>query len=427
MSVGQARFRCRRWVVGAGGVLVLLGLVFWRPLHQECLAWFLLRSEAPAEEALSELVKQAGDPQPVLQRLWSTQRIAHRHFVLRYLGSISSAKPDLFRALEPVSLEATGDVDLEARQLAFAALASRKHPDLRRLSCEQLADTDPAVRLLGLQNLRRVATTNDVPISMRLLDDPEPRIVVAAAQVLREATGQDFGLRSAHAVPQFTYLGTNPPPPPDLTAISQGVGRCRDWWSRHQAEYPAPTLPLPPPRRLAPLATPDFALEDSAGTPVHLSTYRGRVVLLAFWSLDAPANLDMELLNRLQQRHPERLAILGICIPAAPSCADEHHHGEGHDHGEHSCHEDASSAPLANAAPTRASVQAEKQLHHLNYPMLLDAKGIIGLRFDVEDRPTYVLLDAQGRILRRFVGNRTEPILHAFIQEAEYALPANRR
>ena len=195
-SLSATGCKTRRWVLVGGCFLALLALVCWRPLQQKCLAFFLLCSEASSEEILSDAVEQASNPRAFLTRLWQTERLPHRQFVISYVGRISISKANLFRAMEPLLTEATGDVDVETRQLAFAALDRAKHPQLRCLALEQLSDADPAVRLIGLQSLRRIATSNDVPIAMRLLKDPEPRVVVAAAMVLRQVTSQDFGWRS---------------------------------------------------------------------------------------------------------------------------------------------------------------------------------------------------------------------------------------
>lgn len=66
----------------------------------------------------------------------------------------------------------------------------------------------------------------------------------------------------------------------------------------------------------------------------------------------------------------------------------------------------------------RAMIEETTRPLQLNYPMLIDGTGHIGFRFNVEDRPTYVLIDAQGMIRRRFVGSRTEPVLAAMVEEA---------
>jgi peroxiredoxin len=396
-----------------GALVILLAIILWRPLQQRCLAYFLLRSEAPSEEVLSGAVEQAGDPGSLLAALWKTYRIPHRRFVLNYLARVSASKPDLLRTMDALILEATRDPDVETREAAFEVLSKTKHPQLRRLALEQLGDVDPAVRLLGLQTLRSFATSNEVPIALHLLADTEPRVVVAAALLLRHATGEDFGIRTAHALPQFIGIDTNPPPAPDLPAITRGVQRWRDWWQAHQADYSAiPAIPPPPPRVSA-LPTRDFTLPNSAGRAFRLSDYRGKRVLLAFWNWATPFSLDGLLsLQTIQARRPDRLAVFGICVPPAASCADEDEHG--HEHAHH--HHDESAGGGSGAEHMRCFVQDAAARLKLNYPMLIDATGEVGLRFKVEDLPAYVLIDAEGMVRRRFVGIRTEAVLQEMVE-----------
>lgn len=407
------RMRCRLaqcdrrlvWILPA---LVLLSpCIFWRPIQRQCLIYFLLRSDAPSPEVLSDVANQSRDPKSLLLHLWQTQRIPHHHFVLTYLGQAVNTNPGVFRALEPILLDAAGDADIETRELAFAALARAKHPRLRGLALEQLEDADPAARVLGLRTLRSIATSNDVPIAIRLLSDPEPRVVVAAASALRHVVALDVGIRSSHALPQFIGMGTNAPAPPDLDAIGQGVQRWQDWWKEHQTEYPAARQPSRIRRKPVGLATRDFSLKDSTGKPVHLSDYRGRAVLLAFCGPDAPDSFDgVPALVAVQNRSVGRTAVLAICIPPAPSCADEDEHGtEQHHH-----HHDETPSPVMLVHGTILD-------HKATFPMLFDSKGTVGLRFDVQNLPTYVLIDAQGVIRRRFVGNRTRQVLEAMIVE----------
>ncbi len=422
VNIGQDQDRAvlparktRRWMLFGGSALILAAIIFWRPIQQRFLAYFLLREEAPSEEVLSAAVEQAGNPRSLLMELWTTERIPHRHFVISYLGRVLTTKPALFRALEPVVLEATSDADIATRESAFATLARMKHPQLRPLALEQLSDADPAARLLGLQNLRSIASSNDVPIAMRLLDDPEPRVVVAASLILCQATGQDFGIKSTHAIPQFTCIDTNPPPAPDLPVIHRGVQRWQEWWISHQAEFPMPPATPAPHSRAARLPTADFTLEDSTGKSLQLSQFRGKAVLLSFWSSGAPASLDdVPALKALQQGYPDRLAVLGVCIPAAPCCGDEHEHG--HDHAHHH-HDESGMAGMAGTEHMRCFVQDAVTQLKINYPMVADTKGAVSLRFSVEDLPAYVLIDAEGMVRRRFVGFRTEQALAAIVKE----------
>ncbi len=409
--------RTRRWFLLGGSVLILLGISFWRPIQQRCLLYFLLRAEAPSEEVLSGAVEQASDPATTLLDLWRTQRIPHRQFVLSYLSRVSSTKPGLLRALKPVLLDAVADPDIAIREWAFATLARMKHPQLRTLALEQLSDADPAARLLGLQTLRSIANSNDVPIAMRLLNDPEPRVVVAAALVLRNATGQNFGIRSTDALPQFTCIETNPPPAPDLVAIRQGVERAQKWWVSHQAEFPAAPVRPAPPTQWAGLVTANFTLEGLEGKPIRLSQFRGKTVLLAFWSHDAPASLDdVPALKDLRQRYSDRLAVLGVCVPAA-SCEDEDEHGNGHTHHQHDAGGMAGMAGMTGPEHMHCFVQDAVARLKINYPMVADPQDTLGQRFSIAELPAYVLIDPEGRVRRRFVGFRTESALTAMVGE----------
>jgi len=51
-------------------------------------------------------------------------------------------------------------------------------------------------------------------------------------------------------------------------------------------------------------AAPDFLLSDSSGTPVRLSEFRGKVVLLHFWTTDcAPCRVDFPWFTEFQQTY----------------------------------------------------------------------------------------------------------------------------
>lgn len=409
------RLQRNRWLLLTVFVVLPL-LIFWRPLQRQYLTHLLLRSDAPSTEVLSDIVRQTSDAKSLLLRLWQTERIPHRQFVLIHLGRIVNSEPGVFHAFETLVLDATADPDITTRELAFAALVRTKHPQLRRLALEQLDDADPAARVLGLQSLRSIATSNDVPVAMRLLSDTDPRVVVSATLVLRQATGIDFGIKSSLALPRFTSIDkTNSAPPPDIAAINQGVQRWRDWWIEHQSEYPKPLEPPGVPHQPARLTARDFTLNDSDGKPVRLSDYHGKIVFLAFWTLDAPVSLDdAPALNAIHSSNAGNVAVLGICVPPGPSCAGELEPGNGHEHHNHH----AGSSLALNTAEAHGLVHNAAHEGQIKFPMLTDAEGELGLRFAVEELPTYVLIDSQGLIRRRFAGNRSKAVFEAMLEEA---------
>jgi hypothetical protein len=164
---------------------------------------------------------------------------------------------------------------------------------------------------LGLQQFHQAATSNDVAAAIRLLDDSDPRVVVSAAVLLRHITALDFGIRASDALPAFTHSDGEPPAIFNLAAIPRGVARWREWWALHHAEFPEPARL---PRTIVPaMPVKDFALEDLNGRQVHLSDFRGKVVLLCFWKMGESASFDdLSVLKQLQEQNPQQLAVLGV-------------------------------------------------------------------------------------------------------------------
>jgi hypothetical protein len=390
-----------------------LALVVWRPLNQSLAVRLLERADAPSEEVLVDTLEQARDPAAVLQRMWDTEKIPHRQYVLNYLSrKLSNA--DLVRTMEPLILSATHDPNVDARQTAMAILRQLKHPALRSLSLQQMADVDPAIRIAGLQSLRNIAVSNDVGTVYRFLSDPEPRVVVAAAQVLRQVTGQDFGLTGSLALPQFTCVGTNPPAPPNEEAIRAGVQLWESWWATNQRNYPPPTPSPAAPIDIKALAVPDIALRDLEGKMVRLSQFQGRAVLLLFWSPGAPASLnDAPALNGLQK---EGVAVIGICSPTAPDCCSGEGHGEG-DSSAHNHDHDGQKAEQAGTPELRGLARKAVESGKASFPVLIDENGDIRSRFCADDLPTYVILDRDGKLRRRFAGFRQGTVLAQMLKE----------
>jgi len=196
--------------------------------------------------------------------------------------------------------------------------------------------------------------------------------------------------------------------------LREGVQQRKAWWARHRSEYPAAELarseirPSSPPR-----AVRDFSLHDLDGRTVHLSDYRGKIVLINFWTTWCTACLgEMPVLVELARRHGDQLVILGVSLDGVP---DSHGHAVGHEGPEGAGHAPTNMGGQSSVRELRAKVRSVAKARHLTYPILLDSENTVGSRFNGGELPTNVLLDRQGNLRRRFVGARSVQVYEAML------------
>lgn len=225
-------------------------------------------------------------------------------------------------------------------------------------------------------------------------------------------SGEDFGVRARLAISPEGAEQSGQVEPTNAEAIRRGVERRKEWWKLHEKDYPAYKPPKPDPnaRGFDRLPVQDFALRDLNGRTVHLNQFRGKVVLLNFWATWCTACLaEIPDLIALQNKLGDQVAILGVALDGVP---DEHGHVPGKeesgtsDHGEHS---------MANA---RAKVIRAVKARGINYTVLWDPKSSLGGQFNGGELPTTVLIDPQGRVRRRFIGERSLAVFEAMVAEA---------
>lgn len=114
---------------------------------------------------------------------------------------------------------------------------------------------------------------------------------------------------------------------------------------------------------------PDFRLPDLAGKAVSLSSYKGKPVLINFWATWCDScKEEMPALEKLANRADGRYAVVAASLDEDP-----------------------------------AVIPPFVKKYGLTFPILLaDRKVIAG--YAVRGLPTAFLIDAEGRIARRWVG-----------------------
>jgi peroxiredoxin len=129
---------------------------------------------------------------------------------------------------------------------------------------------------------------------------------------------------------------------------------------------------------------PDFSLTDIAGRPLALSSYRGKVVLLDFWATWCePCKIEIPHFVEMQTRYgTQGLQVIGISL-------------------------DDDEKPVRDFG----------QQYKINYPVAIgDAKlaqaygGVLGL-------PITFLIDREGRIYKRHIGQTEFSIFEKEVQE----------
>lgn len=137
---------------------------------------------------------------------------------------------------------------------------------------------------------------------------------------------------------------------------------------------------------------PEFALKDANGATVHLSDYKGKVVLLDFWATwCGPCKIEIPWFMQFEQEYKDRgFAVLGVSM-------DE---GGWDD--------------------VKPYIQARK----VNYRILMGNDQVGQAYGGVDSLPTTFLIDRAGRIAKVHVGLETGK--DGFKNEIDHLLQAER-
>jgi peroxiredoxin len=247
------------------------------------------------------------------------------------------------------------------RQRIMEAAERMSGPEARGILLAGVADEDTWVREIAVAGLAsRVQGRSDrspgvLAALARAVDDPSLAVVGTAMSAMRAAAGIDFGYR--------TRL--------DDRDRARAVARWQQWW-KQQAPHPLPALP-PPVAITHTASAPGFSFRDVEGRRWTLSGLRGKAVLLNFFGTWCSACQDeMAHLQKLHEEKGPALVVLG--------------------------------AAVAEKGPGEVRTYARRR--GLTFPLALAPDRLREAYGHVHDVPVTYLIDGEGRIRRRFDGDR---------------------
>ncbi len=138
------------------------------------------------------------------------------------------------------------------------------------------------------------------------------------------------------------------------------------------------------------IAAPDFTLEDTEGNKHTLSDYKGKVVLINFWSINCPpCRAEIPYLMKLYDEYKdEELVILGVGMNRANY------------------------------------LKSFSKLLKINYPILLGDMET-ALKYGVRAIPTSFIMDRNGELTdtiigyNKSIGEKTEKTLQELLKEED--------
>ena len=379
--------------------VVVLAWVWREPLRRQIFKSAILANDAPPNENVADMIDQAVNPPEALLAAWHSGKIIQREVALQELRRRFPATQTLPPPMESLLLAAALDPDMNVRETALGILREHHHPALTALAAAQLNDPDEQLRLLGLYHLKSATPATGVPLAAALLSDPDLAVRGMSVKLLEQWSGETFGIKLSDTVPvENPTNGLSEFPADGIAKTEAAAAKARSWWAVHQKEFPPVKPTVPADAGLEPLPAGDFELHRLDGKKVRLTDFRGKVVLINFWTTWCPACVgEMPELIALQNRHSNDLVILGVSLDFVPD-----------DDGDHPPDPGQIPQTVARIVKTRG----------LNYPVFLDEHNEVGGRFNGGELPTTVLVDARGNVRRRFVGTRSLPVFEAMLAEA---------
>ncbi|MBQ8926641.1 MAG: TlpA family protein disulfide reductase [Oscillospiraceae bacterium] len=145
------------------------------------------------------------------------------------------------------------------------------------------------------------------------------------------------------------------------------------------------TAPLPEPSAENAGAAPDFSVQDADASPVHLSDFRGRPVLINFWATWCPpCRSELPYFEEAYRTYSDRLDVMMVDL-------------------------------TDGRQETREIVQDFLTENGYTFPVYYDTQGSASQAYGLYSIPQTVCVDAEGNLLASHIGAMTAEELSEYI------------
>ncbi len=298
-----------------------------------------------------------------------TDTLAHGSESMRYaaLDALDAyADPSNRTRVEPLLETSYRDCSAEVRKKALELMVRLDIDRGYRLELAAMRDEDAWLRddaaLLLTVTIGRKDSPLDkraIPVLMAALDDVDDSIPPLAMSVLKSITGNHWRY-NIHA---------------DQQTRDRIKSQWKSWWATEQKHWKQEDLVVAQPvtpERADP--APDFSVRDLDGNRITLDSLKGKVTVINFWGTwCAPCQMEMPALARIESEYRGTgLKMIGVAA-----------------------HEDSPD-----------SLRKWCNAHGIGYSQVVQAERMTTVFGNVHEVPVSFIIDRQGRIRRRFDGER---------------------
>lgn len=268
----------------------------------------------------------------------------------------------------------------------------------------QLDDADPAIKVYAITYLRADRVTNALSRISRLMNDRDVGVQFAAAVTIEAVADEDFGWES--------WMGM------EEAERDAAFDKTWAWWKANQNSF---TGEVPRAKKVAGRQLPELKFLARDHSAISSVAWRGQPTFVQFFATYCSScdQVLPEVQKLSQQMVGREINVVGVSLDAIP---DDHNHffdvvevegHEGHDHSHHG------HGHAHHEVDTEAIMEASSKLlvaRRLGYRVFYDVTGEATAATDGGEIPVGIFLDADGRLVRRFVGPRSAPTLTAMLK-----------